>query len=170
MEDEYHMKRTALFLALFLIIGKNAFATESMESSARDSFERINTCVQKEDTQGCKDLFTASSASLYTRFMSYGLMNCLPKDAQYVSHQYLGKIVMVRAKITDLNNQRFMRLFFVEEEGLWKMDVPESLRTAMGKNWQQQIELTEKIYLVMREQFGAKLDCNTIRSLVNTKQ
>ncbi len=164
------MKKTALFLILLLITSQNAFAAETTETSARDSFEQINSCVQKEDAQSCKDLFTASSSSLYTRFMSYGLMNCLPKDAQYVSHQYLGKMIMLRASVTDLGKSRFMRLFFVEEEGRWKLDVPESLRTAMGKNWQQQIELTEKIYLVMRQQFGSKLDCNTIRSLVNAKQ
>ena len=164
------MKKITLFLVLFLIISKNAFATESTESSARDSFEQINTCVQNNDKQGCKDLFTASSASLYNRFMSYGLMNCLPKDAKYISHQYLGKVIMIRASVTDLGKTRFMRLFFVEEEAQWKLDVPESLREAMGKNWQQQIEITEKIYLVMREQFGAKLDCTTIRGLVGIKK
>ena len=77
---------------------------------------------------------------------------------------------MIRASVTDLGKKRYMRLFFVEEEGTWKLDVPESLRTAMGKDWQKQVEITENIYLLMRSQFGAKLDCNTIRSLVNVKK
>jgi hypothetical protein len=152
-----------LFLSLFLLVGANAFATES---GAKKSFDKINNCVQKEDKQGCKDLFTASSASLYNRFMSYGLMGCLPKDAQYVSQKEVGSHVMIRASATDLGKQRFMRLFFVEEEGQWKMDVPESLRTSMGKNWEKQIELTEQIYLLMKSQLGAQLDCKTIRNLV----
>lgn len=140
------------------------------ESSARDSFERINSCVQKGDSKNCRDLFTASSISLYDRFMSYGIISCLPKDSEYVSKQNSGQHVMIRASVTDLGKPRFMRLFFVEEEGIWKLDIPESLQTAMGKNWPQQIELTEKIYLVMREQFGSKLDCTTIRNLVNVKK
>ncbi len=160
------MKNIFLIIA-FLLANSPVFAGES---SARDSFEKINNCTRKEDIQSCRDLFTASSISLYDRFMSYGLVNCLPKDAEYDSQQNLGNTMLIRASVTDLGKKRYMRLFFVEEEGSWKLDVPESLRTAMGKDWEKQIEITENIYLLMRSQFGAKLDCNTIRSLVNVKK
>lgn len=159
------MKILGIITILFLT-SSTSFAAEP---SARNSFEQINNCTRREDAQSCRDLFTASSISLYDRFMSYGLVNCLPKDAQYDSQQNLGKTVLIRASVTDLGKKRYMRMFFVEEEGQWKLDVPESLHTAMGKDWKKQIEITENIYLLMRKQFGEKLDCNTIRSLVNVK-
>lgn len=159
--------KISLFLSLFLLGDASVFAATV---TAKDSFESINNCVQKEDKQGCKNLFTASSASLYSRFMSYGLMNCLPKDAGYVSQQKIGDYVMIRASVTDNSKQRFMRLFFVEEEGAWKLDAPESLRISMGKNWEQQIEVAEQLYLLMKQQFGTQLDCNTIRNLVKIKK
>lgn len=139
------------------------------EGTARDSFDSINNCVKKEDTQGCKDLFTASSFPLYDRFASYGLMNCLPKDAEFDSQKQDGSYVMIRASATDTGNKRFMRLFFAQEEGKWKLDVPYSLSKSMGKNWEKQIEMVEQIYLLMRQQLGSKLDCNMIRGLVQPK-
>ncbi|MEQ1704643.1 MAG: hypothetical protein ABL867_01560 [Rickettsiales bacterium] len=161
------MKQLILLSAVLImsVIG-NVYASES----AKDSFDSINNCVKKEDTAGCKDLFTASSFSLYDRFASYGLMNCLPKDSAYVSHKEDGSHVMIRASATDLGKQRFLRLFFVKEEGKWKLDVPYSLSRSMGKNWEKQIEMVEQIYLLMKQQFGSKLDCNIIRNLVKPKK
>lgn len=159
--------KISLFLSLFLLVNTSVSAATV---TAKDSFESINNCVQKEDKQGCKDLLTASSASLYSRFMSYGLMNCLPKDAGYVSQQKIGNYVMIRASVTDNSKKRFMRLFFVEEEGTWKLDVPESLSTSMGKNWEQQIEVVEQLYLLMKQQFGTQLDCRAIRNLVRVNK
>lgn len=155
-----------LSVASFILAGANAYAT----GAAKDSFYRIDDCVKKEDTQGCKDLFTASSFPLYDRFASYGLMNCLPKDAQYVSQKEDGSYIMIRASATDLGNKRFMRMYFVKEEGEWKLDVPYSLSQSMGKNWQKQLEMIENFYLLMKQQFGSKLDCNTIRNLVKPKK
>lgn len=167
LQKKLHIVFFFLFLALFLVVSGGALAEEL---SAKNSFERINGCVQKNDSQSCQDLVTASSASLYSRFMSYGLMNCLPKDAKYVSQQWVDGGVIVRASATDMGKQRVMRLVFVDEEGEWKLDTPESLRMAMGKNWQQQIDLAEQLYLLMKKQFGGKLDCQTIRNLVPVKE
>lgn len=161
------MKKVILLsAAFFMCISVNAYAA----GAAKDSFYRINDCVKKEDSQGCKDLFTASSFPLYDRFASYGLMNCLPKDAEYVSQKEMGSHFMIRASATDLGNKRFMRLYFVKEEGEWKLDVPYSLYQSMGKNWEKQIEMIESLYLLMKQQFGSKLDCNTIRNLVKPKK
>ena len=155
-------------LFLLLLLGNSSVYAQ--EKTARDSFEQLSTCVKNEDKQGCKDLFTASSASLYRRFMSYGLMNCLPKDAQYVSEKKIDSHVMIRASVTDNSKQRFMRLFFVEEEGQWKLDVPQSLQTSMGKNWEKQIGAAEQLYLLMKTQFGGQLDCKMIQNLVRVKK
>ncbi len=159
------MKYIFLFLFMFFSVDASAFA-----KSPHESFESINSCVQKNDSKTCRDLFTKSSQPLYDRFMSYGLMDCLPKDGQYVSQEKIAGGVMVRASVTDNNKQRFMRLIFVEEEGGWKLDTPESLRLAMGKNWQQQIEVAEQLYLLMKKQFGSELNCSALKTLVKAKK
>ncbi len=148
-----------------MLASASAFAA----GSARDSFDSINNCVKNEDAQGCKDLFTASSFPLYDRFASYGLMNCLPKDAAFDSQKEDGSYTMIRASATDTGSQRFMRLYFAQEEGKWKLDVPYSLSKSMGKNWEKQIEMVENIYLLMKQQLGGQLDCNMIRALVQPK-
>lgn len=159
------MKNMILLSAILMLASASAYAA----GSARGSFDSINNCVKKEDTQGCKDLFTASSISLYDRFASYGLMNCLPKDAVFDSQKEEDNHVMIRAGATDTGSQRFMRLFFTQEEGKWKLDVPYSLSKSMGKNWEKQIQMVENIYLLMKQQLGGQLDCNMIRALVQPK-
>lgn len=164
---KHNIRNIFLFSALFLVWSDNCLAAAA---TPKDNFEQINSCVRQEDADSCRHLLTVGSSPLYNRFMSYGLMNCLPKDAQYVSQQEIDGGVIVRASVTDMGRQRFMRLVFTKEGGEWKLDVTESLRMAMGKNWQQQIDLVEQLYLLMRKQFGAKLDCAAIRGLVNIKQ
>jgi hypothetical protein len=161
------MKYIKLFLPIFFLL---ATPVQAASTSAKDSFDKINNCVKNNDSQGCKDLVTASSSDLYNRFMSYGLVGCLPKDAEFISQENIGNDVMIRAGVVDNGNARTMRLIFTQEEGQWKLDTPQSLRRAMGKNWEQQIELVEQLYLLMKQQFGSKLDCKTIRGLVNVKK
>lgn len=160
------MKFSAAFL-FFVLLSSATFAGEN---SAKKSFDRINNCVKQEDSASCKNLFTAASRSLYERFISYNLIGCLPKDAEYVSEKKDDDKVIVRASATDLNKKRFMRLIFVSEGGRWKLDIPASLQRAMGKNWEKQIEVIEQIYLLMQAQLGNKLDCKTIRSLAGANK
>lgn len=156
------------FLSLFFLGStcSNAFAELP---TPKDSFDLINECIQASDSKGCRDLFTASSISLYNRFMSYGVMRCLPKDAEYVSEQDIGKMVVIRASFSEKDGEHFMRLVFVEEEEEWKLDVPESLRMAMGRHWQERLALVEGIYLNMRENFKMKIDCKALRDIVRIK-
>lgn len=162
------MKKFALSLSLFILAFSNSSSLAALPVP-EDSFNIINECIQNNDSKSCRDLFTASSMPLYNRFMSYGVMRCLPKDAEYVSEQNLGKAVVIRASFTEKDGEHFMRLVFVEEEEEWKLDVPESLRMAMGRNWQQQLDLVEKIYLNMRAEFKIKIDCKILRDMVRVK-
>ncbi len=149
---------------LLLIIAAPAWA-----DSPRESFDRINACIKKQDTSTCRQHVTASSIQLYDRFVSYGLTDCLPKDANFVSQTPAGKSVLIRASTNDGGKERFMRLLFVQEEDRWKLDVPESLHTAMGDNWQNQVNLIEQIYLLMKQNMGDKLNCTMIRDMARSK-
>ncbi len=160
------MRYIKLLLPFLLFASASAYA----DSGAKDSFDKINNCVKNNDRNGCRDLVTASSSDLYNRFMSYGLMACLPKDAKYISQENIGNDIIIKAGVHDNGRDRTMRLIFTEEEGQWKLDTPQSLRRAMGKNWEQQIELVEQLYLLMKQQFGSQLDCRAIRGLVDIKK
>lgn len=151
-----------LFLLLFLLGSPYALA----ENSAKSSFEHISECVQKGDVDGCHGLLTASSEPLYTRFVDYDLVSCLPKNIGYISQKKSGSHVIIRSSVSVGDNTRYTRLAFVEEEGQWKLDVPESLRIGMGENWQKQIDATEQIYLMLRQQMGNQLNCGMIENLV----
>ena len=161
--------RFSVLLASFLLFLSSAVCAFA-ESSAKASFEAINACVKKDDTVACKDYFTANSMSLYTRFMSYGLMECLPKNAEYYSEEPKDKNILLRAAVTQNDKQRYMRLIFSEEEGKWKIDVPESLRISMGKNWGNQVNMTEQVYLLMKKRMGDQLNCSMILGLVKAKK
>jgi hypothetical protein len=139
-------------------------------ASPQSSFGRIIQCVKKEDTHGCRQLLTASSVSLYDRFVSYDLMRCLPKNASYISHQKSNGAVILRASATVGGNKRYMRLMLSEEEGQWKLDVPESLRLGMGENWEKQIQMTEQLYLVMKQQMGVQLTCEMAENLARANR
>ncbi len=158
-----------IFAIVLLFVGSSSFAAGS---PPRDSFERINSCVKKDDVVGCKDMFTASSMPLYERFMSYGLMDCLPKDATYYSGEDREGGKLIRARVTDKisGKERYMRLLFVEEEGQWKLNVPQSLEIAMGKNWEKQVNMVEQVYLLMKKQIGADLNCSMILGMVRAKK
>ncbi len=160
------MKYIKLFLPILFLSGNCAYAN----TDAKDSFDKINNCIKNNDPNNCSQLVTADSSELYNRFMSYGLIKCLPKDAKFVSQENIGNDIMIRAGVVDNGKARTMRLIFSQEEGQWKLDTPQSLKLAMGKNWQQQIELVEQLYLLMKQQFGSQLDCKTIRGLVNVKK
>jgi hypothetical protein len=157
-----------LFLSLFLLISTAAWA----ENNAKSSFEQISNCVQKGYVDDCHGLLTASSEPLYTRFVNYDLVSCLPKDIGYISQKKSGNHVIIRSSVSVGDNTRYTRLAFVEEEGQWKLDVPESLRIGMGEDWQRQIDATEQIYLMLRKQMGNQLNCGMIENLamINKKK
>jgi hypothetical protein len=155
------------FFVIFLLFSSsNAYAL----TSAADSFVAINTCVKKADAKGCQHYFTAGSQDLYDRFTSYGLMECLPKDARYFSEEEKDGGILLRAKITDYGKDRYMRLLFVEEKATWKLDIPKSLQISMGKNWQNQVNAIEQVYLMLKQNLGGKLNCEMIRGLAKAKK
>ena len=163
------MKFCQILLFVFFLLTDIAHVMANM-APPEESFARINQCAQKEDTVGCRELITASSVDVYDRFVSYGLMKCLPKNVTYFSQENKGNQVIIRASVTTGENKRFMRLVFVEEEGQWKLDVPESLHIGLGDKWEQQLNLTEQIYVVMQQQMGGQLNCSIIQNLANSKR
>jgi len=152
----------SLFLCLLDIAP--AFAVDT----PRQSFERLNRCAQAAELN-CRDMVTASSVEIYDRFASHNLVHCLPRDAVYASEKTVGSQSTIRASIGKGANKRFMRVILAEEEDEWKLDLPESLRVGMGENWEKQLDMSEELYLMMKNQFGTALNCAALQNLMQPK-
>jgi len=136
----------------------------------QDSITQLNQCLPKTDPSACRALVTASSVALYNRFVSYDLLKCLPQPVTYVSQEHKGAQTIIRSSVMVNGTQRFLRLIYVEEEGKWKLDIPESLHLSMGNNWEKQVNMTEQIYVMLKQQMGEQFSCNTLLTLVKPKQ
>ena len=130
------MKYCSVLIFLWVL---NPAAVFADMASPKDSFERINQCVQKEN----------------------------PQNASYISQQNIGKNIVIHANSAQGNTRNSMRLIFTQEEGQWKLNVPESLHLGLGDNWEQQLNLTEQAYLIMKQQMGMQLSCDAINNLAN---
>ncbi len=154
--------RTFLFLALAGVVSP-ALAG----NTPRAVFEAMNACVQG-DAKPCRSEVTARSAPIFDRFVSYGLVRCMPKDARYMADIPEGKYVTVRGSTRALggDRERFFRLWMLKEQGAWKLDIPQTLQAANGPNWEKQLDTAEKLYRMLEIQSGEKLGCEAVQALV----
>jgi hypothetical protein len=129
------------------------------------AFNTLNRCLLGAQTSTCRTLMTEDSRTLYDRVNSYDVMECLPKETRYVSQHKSGQHQIVRASTKLGESERFLRLAFRKEGGAWKLDVPFSLHSALGQNWQKQVQMTEQLYLFMRSQIKGKLNCEAVHAL-----
>jgi hypothetical protein len=158
------MKRSKLFI----IAAALAFApltASAHPDDIRNAIGQIAKCVKSRDANACRDHITASSADLYNRFTGYGLMDCLPQDVTYLSHKTDTGGAEVRAQTRIDDKQHNIRVVLQDEEGEWKLDIPESLRRGIGPKWETQLDATEQVYLMLKSQMGDNLNCTMIRNL-----
>ena len=59
-----------------------------------------------------------------------------------------------------------MRLFFSQEQGKWKLDIPASLQSGIGNDWQKRVDMTEQVYLMLKQKLGSKMDCSMLQAMV----
>lgn len=157
------MRIRPLLLPALLVFGLPSLATAD-NAGAQDAFLRLNHCIQQE-TGDCRSLMTASSVPLYTRLNADGLMYCIPKDATYLTEEPAGNEIIVRASTMANGNQRIMRLHFSQEQGTWKLDIPSTLKAGIGDKWQQNVDMTEQLYLALRKQLGDQMNCSVVLAM-----
>jgi hypothetical protein len=147
----------SLTLAMILMAQCATAATADIKSS----FTQLAACL-KANRADCGDYITASSFDIYRRFTSYGLLKCLPHDTAYVSQIPAGSHTIDRAK----TDHHILRLLFAQEEGAWKLDIPETLQSGLGNNWEKQVHASEQVYLLMRQQMGDRFQCDIFSNLL----
>jgi hypothetical protein len=138
-----------------------ANANGAHAASARAAFDALNGCLLSKAPSACRGMLTTSSLPLYDRISSYDVLDCLPKENSYVSEQIQGKYTFVRATTQLGNTPRFLKLAFIGG----KLDIPHSLKLAIGENWEKQVNAVEAVYLMLKAQLGGKLNCATVQGL-----
>lgn len=152
------MKKLVLLLVLFPSF---AFA-----DSPREAFEGLHSCLRRE-ADSCGGYFTEGSQPLYKKVMTYDLARCVPDEVSYVSELSAGGGRIVRAKIIEGGRSHIARLNFTQERGMWKMNLPETLKRGLGEKWQNYVNATEQAYLFMQQQLGTMPDCEAVSVLAN---
>lgn len=152
------------FTFIFLLSGLIWAPAAQAQATAREGFSSLNKCLA-QDASRCRPLLTAGSHGLYERLISYRVLQCLPKNINYISQTRSGQHELIRGTAKLAGGMRALRLAFVKEKGSWKLDIPHSLQTALGEKWESHLNITEQIYLALQKRMGDKLNCTAIENL-----
>lgn len=156
--------RTQLLLAATLSC---LFSASYAADGVKEAANRVASCIQSRNAPACRENITASSLELFNRFEGYDLMDCLPQKATYIAKKPLENSMQVRVQVTTNEKKSIVRLIFQQEEEAWKLDIPESLRAGIGNNWENELNATEQLYLMLKSQMGSNLNCGMIRNLAS---
>ena len=150
------MRKLLLFL-LFLP------TLASAQTQGTQSLSQMRKCVMDNDKKYCKSVITPSSYEYFDKFVTYKLMPCLPTDFVYESEQKSGDKTILRASIPAGGG---MSQFFRVVISNGKIDIPESFHVGFGENWQNKIQMSEQIFLMMKQNMGDKLTCDMLTNLL----
>jgi hypothetical protein len=126
----------------------------------------VKQCIMHNDPGFCRAHMTPSSYDLFDRFASYKLMPCLPTDFSYVMEKPGDGFTEVRASFPESANKvdLFWVVFATTPQGPL-IDLPQTFRKGFGPKWQNRIMMAEQVYLMMRENMGDNLTCDTLTGL-----
>ncbi len=126
----------------------------------------VKQCIMSNDSRLCHQFMTPDSYEIFDRFASYKLMPCLPTDFTYESEHVAGEKTIVKATMPADNRTSYIfRLVFMGGKDV-KLDLPETLHTGLGEKWRDKLNLTEQIFLMMRDHMQDKVTCDAIWGLV----
>lgn len=159
------MRRAALFFLLFASFDAQAATTPGMQG-----FANVRHCIMENDANYCSSIITPDSQEMFKRFASYKLMPCLPSDFNYVKEEAKAERITVTANTPADNGEVYIiRLVFNTTDDGPKLSLPASFERGFGKNWQDKIEMSEQLYLMMKQNMGDQLTCDMLNGLVKPK-
>ena len=82
-----------------------------------------------------------------------------------MSHKTVKPFALARTRVAVSKKEYAVQLALVQEQGQWKLDLPETLRRGIGPQWQDRLSAVEQLYLLLKSQLGDKLNCEAIRGL-----
>lgn len=129
--------------------------------------EQVRQCIMQNDVNFCHSIMTVSSHDVFNRFVSYKLMPCLPTDFRYDSEQKkAGKLIVKTYLPPEGGITHSFRLVFQDD----RLDIPETFHVGFGENWQNKINLSEQLFLMMRQNMQDKLTCDLLRDLAKPEK
>lgn len=132
---------------------------------------QLQHCLQTEPANVCRDYLTAASATYYDKLTDYDLLRCIPTNGKVLSETPAGSYRMIKIEAhTEDGSRARTKLAYVQEDGAWKLDVPQTLRAGLGEKWKQTVDLTEQLFLAVRARGHQYVTCETIAMLVPRKQ
>ena len=139
------------------------FASEA----GKNRVEELRHCIMENDVEYCHQHITSNSMELFDRFTSYQLMPCLPTDFTYQSEEKKGVNTVIKATLPPEGKiTHSFRLVFIGD----KLDIPETFHLGFGEQWQNRINVSEQLFLMMRQNMQGKLSCDIIMSLVKPQK
>jgi hypothetical protein len=94
-------------------------------------------------------------------------MPCLPTDFSYVSEEAAEGHIIVKATMPAGGGQEYiLRLVFTGTAQGPRLDIPASFKRGLGDDWNNKIEMSEQIYLMMKQNMGDKLTCDMLNGLI----
>src|SRR6185369_16856367 len=139
----------------------------SAQTTGREGVSEVKQCVMQNDIERCHKMMTPDSYAMFDRFFSYKLMPCLPTDFTYESEQEVpgGKTIVKAVMPADNKNTYRFNLVFVGKSPNVKLDLPETFHVGFGENWKNTVNVTEQLFLMMRQNMKNKLTCDVLRGL-----
>ncbi len=94
-------------------------------------------------------------------------MPCLPTDFTYESESVEDGQVVVKATMPAGGGKEYIiRLVFASTPQGVRFDIPASLKRGLGEKWENKIQMSEQIYLMMKQNMGDKLNCDMLNGLI----
>lgn len=156
-----------LFITLLLLTQTlPAFAAQD---PVKSDFQSLAAAIARSSAPEARDHLTPASHAMYDRFVSYGLMDCLPGDVSYLSSTMDGNVAVTKGSFRSPSGKmQIVTLAFVPDGNRWKLDLPETLRRAFGTKWESMVQMTEGIYLALRSQMGGNLTCEQVEKVTGS--
>lgn len=128
--------------------------------------DQLKECILNNDAPGCRALLTPASYSVFDRFAAHKLLVCVPSNWTVESQKQQGATTIVTASIPASNRARYITRLVYQGD---KLDLPSTLRLGMGERWENKINLAEQLYMMMKQNMGSKLTCDTIAGIIEPK-
>lgn len=137
------------------------------ETTGMKGVEEIKQCVVQKDLNVCHGAMTPSSYPIIDKFSSYGLMPCLPTNFTYKDETTSSTQTTVTSLLPDNGNTYLFRMVFVNSAGKVQLDLPQTLRVGLGPKWQEKLDFSEQLFLLMRQNMQDKLTCEVLHNLAS---
>jgi hypothetical protein len=161
------MKR--LFFVLLCLCGAGTLSSPAHAATpGKEGFALLKRCIMENDANFCRRILTPNSYEMFDRFASYRLMPCLPTDFDYETEATKDAQTIVKADMPAGNNLHYvLRMIFSNTPQGPRLNIPASLYMGLGPKWETKIQLSEQIYLMMRQNMGDNLTCDMLNGLIS---